>query len=251
MRVPRFRVESLHGQMIRVDGPEARHGLRVLRLAVGRPVVLFDGSGREAAGRIVAVSRASFEVELGEIIESATRPTSDLTIAAAIPKGDRADWLVEKCAELGVTALSPLLCERSVVRPGDAKLDRLRRKATEAAKQSGRAVEMRITAPSDLPALIAGLPPGAILNYGDPRGARRSWIECLLSRPSTPRLVEFLCIGPEGGFSEAECHILESADAEAVRLSDAVLRVETAAVAAAAAWGIVRRSTVVESATPQ
>lgn len=185
------------------------HLLRVLRLRDGEPVTVTDGAGRwrpcAIAGRAI--------VAVGDI-ESVPRPAPVLTVAVAPPKGDRLEWLVAKCTEVGVDRIVLLATERSVVRwkgeRADRQLDRLGRVAVEASMQSRRVWLPEITGP--LPAAdvlidaVAAEPGGRPLSPGDVTVA----------------------VGPEGGWSPSELAMA----IESVTLGDQILRVETAAVAA-------------------
>ncbi len=239
MRLRRFLVNELSSEPVHVTGDEASHALRVLRMGIGDHVILFDGSGREAGGRIVSVSTDAFEaVKTGPIHE---RRSDDvpLALAVACPKGERADWLVEKCAELGIAAVQFIETQRGQVQPGAGKLTRWRRKAAEAAKQAGHARLMEIEGPIAIQAAIGGEPQAErLVLYGDASTESGTLFDALADwRASGVRCSEALIIiGPEGGLTDNERATIEGAGGRAVRLADSVLRVETAAVAAAAIW---------------
>ncbi|MFH1418563.1 MAG: RsmE family RNA methyltransferase [Planctomycetota bacterium] len=240
MRIRRFQVDDVSGSIVRVGGPQAEHALKVLRLKVGGEVALFDGRGAEVTGRVRSIVHRTFEVEVTHRYGMHRDSGPCLVMAAACPKGNRADWLVEKCAELGVRALWLLKTERGSVDPGEGKLTRWCRKGVEAAKQSGHTITMAVEPARTVAEALAAAAraPALHLFYGDPRDADRTFTHSLakLPPPGThpSRLAVF--IGPEGGFTNAECGLLTGAGARPVRLSNAILRVETAAVAAAAAW---------------
>src|SRR5690606_23984550 len=138
----RIHVDLVQPGRIVLPAERGHHVRDVLRLAEGAEVEVFDDGGRVGAGRLVEVSAAGVVVEVDAISRRAVGV--ELTIASAVPKGQRADWMVEKLAELGVSRFVPLATARSVVHPeGRGKLDRWRRLATEAARQSGSGV-MRI-----------------------------------------------------------------------------------------------------------
>lgn len=208
-----------------LDRRQSHHVREVLRLGVGGRVELFDRFGVVATGVIVAVE-PDLLVEVAELREAS--PVWQVTIASGVPKGERADWLVEKLSELGTTRWIPMQSERSVVVPrGTAKADRWRRLATEAAKQSRRAGVMEIdplrtfdeclllTADHRWIADVSG-DPSAVPARGD----AVSSVVCL--------------VGPEGGFSPSEIGRASAAGFTVVRLAATVLRVETAAIVAAA-----------------
>lgn len=239
--IRRFHVTDLSDFRVRVEGEEARHALRVLRLSVGDSVVLFDGAGAEAHGRIVTIGRDEFEAE---VLDRRSRPVAQdciLILAVSPPKGERADWMIEKCAELGVSELIPLACERSQVRPGSGKLERWRRKVIAAAKQSQQITAMQIHEVRPLNDLTAHFATHALVLYGDTTATGSPLVELLKesgilsSQPSERRRV-LLLIGPEGGFTDHERKALASSGGRAFRLAESVLRTETAAIAAAAIW---------------
>jgi 16S rRNA (uracil1498-N3)-methyltransferase len=209
-----------------LPAPQAHHLRDVLRVAEGQQIELFDGQGGLAVGRIVDIRPAHVTVRIDQI-SAAPQRRMHLTIAAAVPKGARADWMIEKLCEIGVDIFVPLISQRSVVVPaGTKKLDRWNRLAAQAARQAGRSDVMRIQAPAT---------PAQLLADGDRQrwylsvDAADSMIDALGSLG--PSLI--LLIGPEGGWTDAEKQAMDSAGARAVRLTSTVLRVETAAVVAA------------------
>ena len=129
---------------ITLQGDEAHHLARVRRVKDVEFVELFDGNG--FATRAEVLSRQKDKVYLravGTALPDRIAPVA-LTLATAVPKGDRFDWLIEKAVEIGVEVLVPILTERSAVDPRMAKLDRLRRAVIESSKQCGRNRLMRI-----------------------------------------------------------------------------------------------------------
>jgi 16S rRNA (uracil1498-N3)-methyltransferase len=201
--------------------PDALHHLgRVLRLRRGEVVTVTDGAGR---WRCAVYTGEGVEAS-GDVVAE-PRPEPSLTIAVAPPKGDRLEWLVGKCTEVGIDRLVLLDAEHSVVRWPEERavrqLDRLRRVAAEAASQSRRVwlPELAGQAPAIevLPGFAAAEPGGRPLRADDTAVA----------------------VGPEGGWAPKE---LEVAGGE-VSLGPNVLRVETAALAAAVLMVSMRRST--------
>lgn len=226
VNLPRFYADSLDPPTVRLDGDEARHAARVRRLQPGDEVQLFDGRGGEATGTLVSVSRESVEIRIERRTPLRDMTASRLTVASAIPKGSRAEWMVEKLSELGVAALWPLVATRSVVEPGAGKIEKWRRIAREASKQCGRNDVMQIVPPVQLDRLLPRL-----------AGLDRIWLAEPSGIPADPRgspLSGLVLIGPEGGFDDAERAALIGNGAAPLRIARHILRVETAAVAAAA-----------------
>lgn len=218
----RLRVDAVATGAVPLSAEQARYLLRVLRLQPGEPVELFDGEGRRGLGPIVERDE-EVAVEI-EAVEVDPQPPFVLTVAAAAPKGDRADWLVEKVAELGASELQWVECSRSVVKlsPGSKKLERFRRIADSAARQSGQSFTLAV---HDRVAFDAFLE----------RDFDHKWI----AHPGGSRLAPSpgagsgaVLIGPEGGFAPDEVSRAERAGYTTLGLGSTVLRVETAAVAA-------------------
>lgn len=188
---------------------DAHHLGRVLRLRAGEAVTVSDGQG----GWRPCVWTGAGLAPVGEVAEVAPLAPS-LTIAFALVKGDRPEWIVQKLTELGVDRIVPLATDRSVVRWDAAKAvvqcERLGRVAREAAMQSRR-VRVPVVGPLTGFSEVASWPGAARAEPGgDPPG---------LDRP-------IVLVGPEGGWSETE----QSADLPRVGASDAILRAETAAL---------------------
>jgi 16S rRNA (uracil1498-N3)-methyltransferase len=212
----------LTGGEVVVDGDEAHHGRAVLRLRVGERVRLADGAGRAGVGEVAAIGRHELRVAVAEVETLADDPAALLTVAVAAPKGERFDALVRGLTELGVGRILPLACARGERQP--ANLDRQRRIAAEALKQCRRGRLPQLGPLVDIATLAASPEPLIMLD-------RAGTAPCIGEpRPTT------LVIGPEGGLDPAEVAILAAAGAVRARLAGSVLRIETAALAAAAVW---------------
>lgn len=211
-----------------ITGDEARHLARVLRARVGDAITVFDGRGRSWPARITALGRGEVEVETGEprVAEATRRPP--VTLAVALPKGDRQRWLVEKLTELGTATLLPLVTDRGVAEATTAAVDRMRRVVIEACKQCGRDLLMEIAAPATVAAVVAAKPTAAIGLVADPGG------DPLAMAPGSAGGAVVALVGPEGGFTADEISAADAAGWRRVALGPHVLRVETAAVALAA-----------------
>ncbi|MDR1611268.1 MAG: 16S rRNA (uracil(1498)-N(3))-methyltransferase [Planctomycetota bacterium] len=209
-------------------GPEeSHHAFRVMRMAAGDAITLFDGFGRYGAAAISLADRDRVTARITEILED-SRPRVHLTIATAMPKGKRWQVLVEKCTELGVDRILPLLLDRSVAK-GEGDPARWRRWAIEAAKQSRRARLPEILEPGTLAAAIAlAEREAAALFVGSPGGESPKAYAAPLAASGKALIV----IGPEGGLSEREREWCGRAAAAEIRLSPFALRIETAAAAA-------------------
>lgn len=200
------------------DAADAHHLFRVLRLRDGEIVTVSDGLGNWRATTVV---RGGLEPSGDALVAPAA---GDCAIAAAIPKGDRLEWMVQKLTEVGATRIVLLDTARGVVRWDGARAarqtDRLRRVLRDAASQSRRCWLPTLEGPCAVADVLAES--GALL--ADPDGAPLADASC-----AGP-----VVIGPEGGFDAAELAVADRCGAGRVSLGTGVLRVETAAVVAAA-----------------
>ena len=210
-----------------LEGEEARHLAAVMRATVGDRVVLFDGGGAEFDAEVLALKKHQVELSIVERRELSRELAGELTLAVALPKGDRQKWLVEKATELGVKKLVPLVSERGVAQPVEAALERLRRTVIEASKQCGRNRLLSIVSPERAIDFFSQQPAEALRWVGDVEGVPPAQA---LS-PAAGAVV--IAIGPEGGFSAAERNAAVAAGWQRVSLGRRILRVETAAIALA------------------
>lgn len=212
---------------------QAHHARDVLRMQVGDAVELFTASGQSAAAVIADVTPAGVTATVHDVREPSS--TFHLTIASAVPKGARADWMIEKLSELGVDRFVPLISARSVVHPeGKNKIDRWQRLASESAKQSRRTGVMEIDALTSLVSFLNDLStPAAHLSTAPDTLPPSS-----IFHPPSSSLT--LLVGPEGGWDDAELARFAERHLTPVTLGGTILRVETAAIAAAAVVAALR-----------
>jgi 16S rRNA (uracil1498-N3)-methyltransferase len=225
-----------------LDGDEARHLARVLRARVGDVVTLFDGRGRAWQARVTRIARDTVELEAVEpnavepntvarfAGEPAPPPAAPrLTLAVALPKGERQKWMVEKLTELGVARLVPLETARGVAEATASAAARLERQVIEACKQCGRDTLMEVAAGRPLDRVLADLPAGARGVIAHPHAPP---LEAAAVQAGATEVIAL--VGPEGGFTAAELAAADRAGAVRVSLGPHILRVETAAIALAA-----------------
>jgi len=218
---------------VTLAGDEARHLSQVMRAKVGEHVTLFDGSGAEFDAEIVAIERRSAELRVIERREIDREAAARLTLAVALPKGDRQKWLVEKATELGVHRIVPLITDRGVAQPTAGAIERLRRGVIEASKQCGRNRLMEIGAGQTLAEVVEESRSASVRWIAHPCG--RAEGEARLAAgdlTGAPEVV--VLVGPEGGFTDEEVDFSTAADCTRLDLGPTILRTETAAVAVAA-----------------
>ena len=182
---------------------EAHHLLHVMRGKVGDEVTLFDGSGWEFAATISQLGRSEVTLDITAKTEVDRERAMPLTIAVALPKGDRQRVLIEKCVELGVTKVIPLESERSVAVPKDKSLEKLRRAVIESSKQCGRNRLMQISSGMPLETLLQQSPGSEfqLRLLADPVGTES--LHDFSAADDGKRDSILVAIGPEGGFRRA------------------------------------------------
>ena len=229
-----------------VHGDQARHLSRVLR---AQPGMAFDvvAGGRAWLARIASIDRESVQFTL--IRELETAPALPVTLHLSIFKFDRMEWAIEKAVELGASRIVPVIAERTekhLAQAAARRVDRWRRIALEAAKQSRRTDLPEIADPARLPEILAtGEPsgtPGGAAEKSPAAPLRILLSEAEEDQPLLPILGEtsvaaheiLLAIGPEGGWTAAELTLFSDAGWHSATLGSRILRVETAAIAALA-----------------
>ncbi len=211
-----------------LSGPEAHHLATVRRFQVNDAVVLFNGDGHDYPATLLAVGKKQVLLHVGEAVAVQRERTSPLVIASALPKGDRAEYLVEKLTELGATQFIPLQTQRSVVQPREAKREKFERLVIEASKQCGRNVLMEVTTPMHFDELLAE----ASLQPLQRLIAHTTEVGSGVPVPSMGSAGVLVAIGPEGGFHPDEVNAALAAGWDCLSFGPRVLRVETAASAA-------------------
>lgn len=223
--------ENFTAENVTLGVEESRHLRDVLRLRAGETVNVFDGEGREFSCRIEQISKKEIRLEIiAETAAFAPESSLDLTLAAALLKGEKFDLVVQKAVELGVKSFVPLITKRCDVKIRDAreaekKLERWRRIALEACKQSGRAALLKIELPTKFEEFLAAAEGTRIL-FSERGGEKFSAIE------EDKKITAVT--GAEGGWEDSE---IERARAEGFRIitfGGRILRAETAAVSVTA-----------------
>lgn len=226
---------------LEIDGPSAHHMINVLRVAPNDQVVLFDGVGCEYEAVVQSVKKSKLVVEVGQASRVSRELPFELSLAVALPKGDRQKVLVEKLVEVGVARLIPINAKRSVVKAVPKSTDKLLRRVIEASKQCGRNTLMQIDPPMTTRDLFEtdGEQLKVIAHpYDADNGKTKSPAEILGQVDSAQAVL--IAIGPEGGFDRAEVEMAVERDWQPVKIGPAILRVETAAVALATLFGVGR-----------
>jgi 16S rRNA (uracil1498-N3)-methyltransferase len=232
MTPPLFLVEELpSGNMVRLAGNEGRHAARVKRLHLGEAVLVSDGHGALLDCTVSDVDGSGLLLEV-VARRAVPAPRPRLVVVQALPKGERAEQAVELLTELGVDEIVPWAASRSIVQwlgpRGERAVDKWRRTAREAAKQSRRAwlpVVAPLQSTSEVAARLADAT-GLVLHEDAPQPLTAAEL-------GTERDV-VVVVGPEGGIAPDELADFVAVGGRAVRLGAPVLRTSTAGAAALA-----------------
>ncbi len=203
---------------------EAHHAFHVLRLRDGDKIGLLDGKGMRAVARIVTISKKGASAEVVEEVLTPKPIRSMQLVIAPVKNMDRFEWLVEKATEIGVAAITPVICRRSERK--ELKSERLRKLIVSASKQSQRTwfpvLEEAVPLPDFLSRPLNGDGFIAHCMAGEKAGA----IGLSKSENAT------VLIGPEGDFDTEEVQLAVQKGFRPLSLGDTRLRTETAGLVA-------------------
>ena len=226
----RWIADEVAGDRAFLVGKNAEHLSRVLRAQVGQKYEIATPEGVRL-GTITAIQAERIEFSLAEVPEvRSTSSQSPTHLYLAIFKFDRLDWAVEKCTELGVSSINPVIAKRTdthLVGSAGKRVERWRRIAHEAAQQSRRDAVPQIAEPEKLETAIGKVQGSRIVLAEGEREQRL--IDLLRTGDDLS-----LAIGPEGGWTESELALFQSKEWKSASLGSTILRAETAAIAAVA-----------------
>ncbi|MHA6124802.1 16S rRNA (uracil(1498)-N(3))-methyltransferase [Pseudomonas fluorescens group sp. PF-1] len=237
MRLSRFFIDApLSTGEHELPEAQAHYISRVLRMAEGDLLQLFDGSGQEFRATLVEVGKKRVVVQIDEQFAGQVESPLQIHLGQGLSRGERMDWAIQKATELGVSEITPIFSERCEVRLKDERADKRllhwRQVAISACEQCGR---------SRVPVIH---PPVLLADWLKQTQAELKLVLHPVAEPlvshAKPATLAFL-IGPEGGLSDAEVDQAKGAGFHAARLGPRVLRTETAPVVALAVaqqlWG--------------
>jgi 16S rRNA (uracil1498-N3)-methyltransferase len=227
--------ELIAAASVTLAADEAHHLARVLRLAPGARVWVFDGAGREYECEVTRVGKNEVLLKIVAQVTAAVESPLRIELAQGLAKGDKFDWIVQKATELGVTRIVPLTTTYSEMRRSEehatGKVKRWQRIALEALKQCGRCQLVEIAEPMDWPTYCERAT-GDLKLFFSERGGRR--LSQIAQEAVSPISRLSLAIGPEGGWSEREIDLAREKEFIPIHLGARILRTETAAIAAIA-----------------
>jgi len=246
--------DSITDSEITLSLDETHHLTHVLRLTPGDQAFVFDGCGHEYKCTFLGVKDNHAHLESNEALRDAVESPLQLTLAQALAKGEKFDFIIQKATELGVSRIVPLITRYAEIKLDDnqieRRLERWRRISLEALKQCGRRRLVEITGPQTLPKFLDSVTHGDVAHAaslqlesretsGRKLAARATLLlfsekggaaitEVLSEMPERRAVVAL--VGPEGGWSNDEIESLTASGAKAVSLGPRVLRTETAAI---------------------
>jgi 16S rRNA (uracil1498-N3)-methyltransferase len=242
--MPRFFVDptELSGDTVTLSGDVHRHISLSLRMAVGDTLILSDGEGFEADGRILAMSGSETTVALSARRTGEAELPLSVHLYQGNPKGDKSELILQKATELGAASVTFFESSRTVARvvPERAEKQRTRlvRIATEAAGQCGRARIPRVTLPLSFEAALAEAKKTCDLVLFCYEAQKEGALLSVLEEAKDAGVKSIaVFVGPEGGFSESEAAVAVASGARAVMLGRRILRCETAPIYAISCIG--------------
>ena len=229
--MPRFFVskDNISDAALFIEGDDARHIARSLRMAVGDEITASDGVGTEYTATLERIRDERVDALIVSSRPSPSEPSVRITLYMGYPKGDKLETVIQKAVELGVSRIVPFESSRCVKRPKQDKLDKLlsrfARIAEEAAKQCGRARLAEVTAPVDFRTALLDAKKSELCLFCYEGDGTRSLREVLSEKRAESISV---IVGCEGGFSLNEAKEAEAAGLTPVNLGPRILRCETA-----------------------
>lgn len=234
MRIIRSYIDSALQPSMELTLPElvSNHIVRVLRLETGDIFHLFNGDGHDYPCRILSQEKRGARVFVLDRIPIHNESPLRIHLYQSIARGEKMDWILQKATELGVAEFTPMVSDRTEVKldgeRSDKKLAHWQGVVRSACEQSGRALVPVVNPPIAIPRIDAAGIACAFYLHPDAESVISG-----LAIPANGRIV--LAIGPEGGFTERDIRLLQTASFRGLRAGPRILRTETAGIAVTAA----------------
>ena len=236
--MPRFFLtggSSIAGGVAFIVGEDAQHA-KVLRLRVGERLVVCDGSGKDHHCTITKITPEQVEAEVFETVPCKGEPSVKVTVLCGLPKGDRVDYIIQKCVESGAAEILFFHSQRCVAKlpkADDKKLDRWQRIAQEAAKQSGRGIIPQVGLLPDIAEAFNRANATDLPLFMYETGERTPLKETIEAAGAVASAA--VITGPEGGFEPFEAELAGIMGLRICSMGPRIFRCETAPVAALSA----------------
>lgn len=231
--------ELINGDVAKIIGDDVKHIYKVLRISEGEKVTLNNCEGVEYLGKVMSVSKQEVLVKILEKLEVNNESDIKLYLFQGLPKSQKMDLIVQKGTELGITEFIPVITHRVDVKlKGEfKKIDRLKKIALEAAKQSKRSIIPSVLEPIEFEEVLDKIKSLDLLIVPY-ENANNFGIKTLMNELRIKNMVDDIknvgiFVGPEGGIEESEVERLKDKGARIVTLGKRILRTETAGFVAA------------------
>lgn len=240
-RLPRFLLEhcETEGQVLDLSDDLMHYASRVLRIRDGEALRVWNGRGSEFKATVQYVSKKLAQVQIGDrLVVPDTELNRAVHVLQALPEGDKMDWILEKCTELGVAGFYPVQAQRSVVKLEGERASKRQahweRVVLSASLQSERGTLPKVEPVQSLSNALENISshcPNAQVLWFTPHAEMRLTKWAQATRPTGPLVI---CVGPEGGWTPEETELAAATGAVPLRFSQRVLRTETFAMACVA-----------------
>lgn len=231
--MPRFFMAGTNilGGMAIMKGRDAEH-VHVLRMRPGEDMIICDGQGTDYKCRLVKADKEQVEVEVIEVVRCPAEPSVKVTVLCGLPKGDKTDYIIQKCVEAGAYEILFFSSSRCIAKLGneEKKLERWQRIAEEAAKQSGRGIIPQVGWAGELADAFDVAVKKDVGLFMYETGEREAMGDVLEANKSVSTAA--IVTGPEGGFAPFEAELAKIVGLHLCSMGERILRCETAPVVA-------------------
>ena len=231
--MPRFFIAgtNLLGGTAIIRGRDAEH-VRVLRMRPGEDMIICDGQGTDYKCRLVSADKEQVEAEVIEVVRCPAEPSVRVTVLCGLPKGDKTDYIIQKCVEAGAYEIVFFSSKRCVAKADniEKKLERWQRIAEEAAKQSGRGIIPQVSWAGDFTAMLDTAVKKDLGLFMYETGEREA-LDAVLNANKELSTAAIIT-GPEGGFEKFEADLAKVCGLHICSMGERILRCETAPVVA-------------------
>ena len=231
--MPRFFMAGTNilGGMAIMKGRDAEH-VHVLRMRPGEDMIICDGQGTDYKCRLIKADKEQVEAEVIEVVRCPAEPSVKVTVLCGLPKGDKADYIIQKCVEAGAYEILFFSSSRCIAKLGneEKKLERWQRIAEEAAKQSGRGIIPQVGWAGELADAFDVAVKKDVGLFMYETGEREAMGDVLEANKSVSTAA--IVTGPEGGFAPFEAELAKIVGLHLCSMGERILRCETAPVVA-------------------
>ena len=214
-----------------MKGRDAEH-VHVLRMRPGEDMIICDGQGTDYKCRLVKADKEQVEAEVIEVVRCPAEPSVKVTVLCGLPKGDKTDYIIQKCVEAGAHEILFFSSSRCIAKLGneEKKLERWQRIAEEAAKQSGRGIIPQVGWAGELADAFDVAVKRDVGLFMYETGEREAMGDVLEANKSVSTAA--IVTGPEGGFAPFEAELAKIVGLHLCSMGERILRCETAPVVA-------------------